>query len=247
MEISVFPYTPNFLDSEAQSLLGEQYGAADMLCRRDANTGAVYVDVTAFDSFIQETANGCLAQTWGALKPQLSANIVRTPNSSDDPHIGWGQALQSAGLQPNAAMENALRHILSTEEAWGVLSREDSRIAHLPPQTFAENFKAIHDRLIARLGLGEDDATAASGSVGGCFAQAGLVWVIIFFVVAVVIIVGLVVSGGTFAAVLAAVVGWVWATAGLWATIGALIDLVVCLCSVLNAGCSFGGGGGGGE
>lgn len=244
MEISILPYKPNFLDSEAQRLMEDQYGAADGLCRQDAQTGAAYIDVTAFDRFIQETANGCLARTWGALKPQLPAHVVHTPNSPDDPHIGWDQALRSAGLQSNAAMENALRHTIRTEDAWRVLRHEDPRIAHLPLRAFAENFKAIHDRLITQSGPGEPSATTASGSVGGCFAQAGLVWLIVFFVIAIAIIVGIVLSGGTFAAVLAAVVGWVWATAGLWATIGALIDLVVCLCTVLNAGCSFDSGNG---
>jgi hypothetical protein len=247
VEISLFPFTPSFLDAEAQHLLEEHFGAADKLCRHNSQTGDIYIDLAALDGFVQETANGFLASTWASLKPRLPAEVLHVPNSPDDPHVGWDRALRHAGLQPKTAMETALRGFNSTADAWRALGREDNRIANLPPHVFAENFRAIHDRLTARPGLAGDSAgrdepgaqPAAATDVVGCFAQAGLVWLIVFFVVAIGIIVGLVLSGGTFAAVLAAVVGWVWATAGLWATIGALIDLVVCLCVTLNAGCTF--------
>lgn len=242
MEISLFPFTPGFLDAEAQRLLEEHFGAADKLCRQNSRTGGIYLDLAALDGFARETANGFLAGLWAALKPRLPAEVLHEPSSPDDPHVGWDRALRHAGLQPKAAMENALRGFNSTADAWRALGREDHRIANLPPHVFAENFRAIHDRITARPGMAGDLATAqpaAATDVVGCFAQAGLVWIIIFFVVAIGIIVGLVLSGGTFAAVLAAVVGWVWATAGLWATIGALIDLVVCLCVTLHAECTF--------
>lgn len=172
------------------------------------------------------------------------------------PHPLFFSANQQSWLGPvtdKGAAWVGLMHqdFTDPEQAWDAMKNVvvDPLLDPISAADVAASLQEIGSRLVspgptavAETGTGQFIETPElymediAPSVGGCFEAAGLVWIIIFFVVFVAWIVSVVVSGGMTALIVAVVIQALWA-AGIWATITSVITLVICLCNTLHANC----------
>lgn len=244
MAISILPQKPSYISQQSWDHLVNCYGSADNICLRDAN-GRAYIDVGAMDALVETTAARPIIKAWQQFKSQ-SDNTLLHSAGPHDAVLGWREFMTSHQTSPlgrdGAAIINghqqeflqlAQHPYKSTEDAW-IAAKNVEVIPEVQDVSLAGMADYL-SRLVAALSSPSAVPTRekaievpAAATVGDCFAQAGLWWVIVFFFFLVTIIVGVIVSGGGLAAVAASILGILIAS-GIWATLGGIIALVICL------------------
>jgi hypothetical protein len=243
MPISILPQKPPYIPQHSWDNLVHVYGSADNVCRRDAS-GSAYIDVDAMDALVESTGARPVIREWQRFKSQADGNSLHSAGPHDAV-AGWREFMahhQSGDQEPMASHQSRRQEFTGlaqhpyrhAEDAW-------TAAKNVEPIPAIQNVNLVGmadylTRLVEAMrspesdpGTGDETLEApAEVTVGDCFAQAGLWWVAVFFFALVVLIIGVIVTGGGLAAVAAGILG-ILIGAGIWATLGGIIALVVCL------------------
>ena len=236
MTISILPQKPPYIPQYHWDNLVRVYGSADNVCRRDAS-GRAYIDVDAMDTLVESTAAGPIIRSWQRFKSQSDRNLLRSAGPHDAA-VSWREFMTSHQPHHQEFTRLARHSYREAEDAWTAAKNIESIpvITNINLAGMADYLTRLADGLRSpESALGTEDEALeapAKATVGDCFAQAGLWWVIwwviVFFFALVVLIVGIVVSGGGLAAVAAQILV-ILIGAGIQATLGGVIALVICL------------------
>jgi hypothetical protein len=238
MPVSILPERPTFMSDEAWGLLLKQAEPLENVFRADAS-GRAYVDVDLIDSLVQKSKIAPLITAWQQFKPQVDETSLHSANPKDET-LGVASFMRAQGGTGTPAQQQFVallqQPFKSPEDAWAAAKKIEvlPQIQNVSAEKVTDYLRKVTK---AMQQPASKEATAdpkvASGpiltaTVGDCFGQAGLWWVIVFCFFVVLLIVGTIMSGGTLAAVVSGIVG-ILVSAGIWATLGAIVALVVCL------------------